>query len=107
MMQVETKADSTVVRPQGRITAANAEQLKKALQEVIEAGATRLTIDLEKVDMIDSKGLAVFIVCYQTLAQRSGTLTVVTHSPDMLGLFQVMRLDRHFTVASAQGAAAT
>ena len=102
MIETQKMESTTVVRPKGAITASNANELKQELQDLVESGAVDLTIDLAAVDMIDSKGLAVFVVCHQTLAPKGGKLTVVTDSEDLLGLFRVMRLDQHFTVRTSE-----
>lgn len=93
--------NAVVVRPQGRITAVNVDAFRRELQGLIDSGKYHLVIDLADVDLIDSKGLAVFIMCHQSVASRSGSLTVLTSNQDLQGLFRVMRLDRHFTVRSA------
>jgi anti-sigma B factor antagonist len=43
-------------------------------------------------------GLGVFIATHNSLQARGGHLTVTNASPDMQQLFQLMRLDQHFTV---------
>lgn len=102
MIETEKKGDTTVVRPTGVITAANADDFRKELHALVESGVLDITIDLANVDMIDSKGLAVFVVCHQTLMPKGGNLTVVTDNADLQGLFRVMRLDQHFTVRGSQ-----
>lgn len=101
MLQTETQEDTLVVRPEGRITVTNADQFRQELHELIEAGNSNLTIDLANVDIIDSKGLDVFIVCYKALGEKGGALTVVTDNEDFRKLFHVMRLDEHFTVCGS------
>ncbi len=102
MATVTKSEDRTVVQPEGKITAANVDEFRKELAELIDGGATNITIDLNKVDIIDSKGLAVFIVCHKTLADRQGSLTVITDNDDFRGLFHVMRLDEHFEVRGSK-----
>ena len=97
MIQTEKSQDTLVVRPSGPITRVNAAQLQQRLKELIDAGATDLTIDLAAVDVIDLKGLSVFVKCHRSLRDRKGTLTVITDNEDLLNLFTMMQLD-HFTV---------
>ena len=98
MLQTETLEDTLVVRPEGRITVTDADQFRQELHDLVEQGHLNLTIDLANVDIIDSKGLGVFVVCYKALGEKDGTLTVVTDNKDFQQLFHVMRLDEHFTV---------
>ncbi len=98
MLQTENTESTMVIRPEGKITALNADQYRQELNELVEAGNLDLTIDLANVDIIDSKGLGVFVVCYKALGEKGGKLTVVTDNEDFRQLFHVMRLDEHFTV---------
>ncbi len=98
MIATEKCQDSTIIKPEGKITAANVDVFRQDLLELVESGEVNLTIDLEKVEMIDSKGLAVFIICHKTVTDKGGELIVVCDNPDMLNLFHAMRLDEHFTV---------
>jgi anti-anti-sigma factor len=102
MSTLETQSKQFILKPEGKITAANADAFRKELLDIVESGHTDLVIDLSKVDILDSKGLAVFIVCHKTLAARKGNLTVITHNDDFMNLFHVMRLDRHFTVKRSE-----
>jgi len=94
--------EMTTVKPQGKITAANVNEFRQELLTLIESGSVNLVIDLAGVDMIDSKGLAVFIVCHKTVTAKGGSLTVVTDNNDFLCLFRVMRLDEHFIVRGSE-----
>jgi anti-sigma B factor antagonist len=102
MFATEMKSEIMVIKPEGKITAANAEQFRQELLAIIESGRKNLAVDLNQVDMIDSKGLAVFIVCHKTLSSQGGKLIVITDNPDFQGLFHVMRLDEHFQVRGSE-----
>jgi len=102
MPDIKQTNGMVVVQAEGTITAANAEEFRQNLMELVESGSFDLTIDLNNVDMIDSKGLAVFIVCHKTVSEKGGSLTVVTDNDDLRGLFHVMRLDEHFTVRGSE-----
>ncbi|MCP4707449.1 MAG: STAS domain-containing protein [Planctomycetes bacterium] len=97
------KMDNTVsVYPEGKITAANVDEFRKGLLELVESGAVDITINLNQVDIIDSKGLSVFIVCHKTVNEKGGSLTVVTDNADFQNLFHVMRLDEHFKIKESE-----
>ncbi len=98
MLTAEKKDNAMWVRPSGKITAAGVDEFRKELLELVEGGETELVIDLNDVDILDSKGIAVFIVCHKSLKEKGGDLSIVTDNEDFKGLFRVMRLDEHFTV---------
>jgi len=68
------------------------------LQSALDQSSDELIIDLANVNMIDSKGLAVFVQCHKTISASGGRLRVVGASPDLKQLFHVMGLDGHFSV---------
>lgn len=99
-MAISNNTEAYVSRPEGAITSRIAEDFRVQLNDLIIAGVRDLTIDLSAVDLIDSKGLAVFIVCHQNLQQVDGKLTVLTPNENLLELFREMRLDQHFSVVN-------
>jgi anti-sigma B factor antagonist len=101
MIQVEQQGETVVVGLTGDIVASTIDEIRRALQPVVAAGAPRVVLDLNGVGMIDSRGLAVFMQCHNSLTARGGALTVLTDNPDFKQLFHVMRMDQHFTVTEA------
>lgn len=101
MIETEQNEQGFLVRPSGTISVTTADELRGALHEAVEGGATTILIDLADVDMIDSTGLSVFVQCYKTLADRSGELVVLTDKDEFTGLFKLMRLDQHFSIRRA------
>ena len=81
------------------VVASTFEQFRKQLQQVLDGGCRELVLDLQKVQVVDWRGLALFMLCQNSLSRVGGRLTVVTANPDLLHLFRVMRLDRHFTIS--------
>lgn len=57
-----------VVALQGEIDLATAHILKRALDDAIEAGTTRVVVDLAQVGFLDSSGLDVILSAQQQLA---------------------------------------
>ena len=102
MINTEQANGIATVQPTGKITAGNADIFRQELLELVESGVHTLTIDLNNVDIIDSKGLSVFIVCHKTLSEKGGSLNVLTDNKDFQQLFHVMRLDEHFKVSSGE-----
>lgn len=98
-MTDSTTADATyVARPAGTITVDNIGTFRAEMLDRIDNGCTDLTVDLADVEMIDSKGLAVFMTCHQAIAEKGGTLTVVSANEDYRDLFHITRMDKYFTV---------
>ena len=66
----------------------------------MDGGCRELTIDLKNVEIIDSRGLGLFMLCHNSLSQVGGQLRVVTESEDLQHLFRIMKLDQHITVTN-------
>ncbi|NLE60694.1 MAG: STAS domain-containing protein [Planctomycetes bacterium] len=90
-----------VVRPSYDLVASCVEQFRTELQNLVSQGIVHLAIDLSDVKMIDSKGLAVFMLCHKSVSTAGGSLTVVTLNQDFRQLFHVMRMDEHFKIAES------
>jgi len=101
MMEKTRVGETLVVIPDGDIVASVLDSFRAELSHLIEDGNVRLAIDLAHVSMIDSKGLAVLMLCHKTLTERGGSLVVVTDNADFQQLFRIMRMDEHFTVTAS------
>jgi anti-anti-sigma factor len=97
-METRQLHDMLVLYPRHDIVASRLDEFRREVQAVIDAGHMRLAIDLDGVSIIDSKGLAMLMMCYKSVTARGGALTVVTPNDDFKHLFHLMRLDEHFTV---------
>ena len=101
MTQAAETNQVQVVRPSYDIVASHVEQFRKELQDFVTQGHIHLAIDLQDVKMIDSKGLAVFMLCHKSVSASGGSLVVLTGNKDFKQLFHVMRMDEHFKVAES------
>ncbi|HOW71588.1 MAG TPA: STAS domain-containing protein [Phycisphaerae bacterium] len=101
MTQTGATAEAFVVKPGRDIVISYVETFRRELLTLIDQGHLNLVIDLDGVSMIDSKGLAIFMLCYKSLSAKGGKLTVLTNDQDLRYLFKVMRMDEMFTVTES------
>ncbi|MBN1491248.1 MAG: STAS domain-containing protein [Phycisphaerae bacterium] len=99
MMQTEARSEMLVIKPDHDIVASHTEAMRQELQALVGQNHVNLAIDLGDVQMIDSKGLAIFMLCHKSVSAKGGRLVVLTANPDFKQLFHIMRMDEHFTVA--------
>jgi len=97
-------AGVAVIRPVGDIVAASVPDLRTEMRGSIAAGARRVTIDLTRVEMIDSVGLGLLIAAHNSLTRVGGELSVINASKEILDLFVAMRMHQHFSVRGAGAA---
>jgi len=87
-----------------------APDLRDAMTNAIDGGATGLIVDLSAATFVDSMTLGVLLGAVKRLRPRGGKVTVVCVSPHIRRIFEITLLDRvfalHETLESARAAAA-
>ena len=90
----------TVVAASGEIDVATAPALRTRLNELVEAGATHLVVDLEDVDFIDSTGLGVLVGGVRRARGEDGDLRLVCTNSRLLKVFEATGLHEIFTIGT-------
>ena len=94
-----------VIEVGGEIDVYTAPRLREAIVAAIEADHTRLIIDVEKVEFLDSTGLGVLVGALKKVRADGGTLDIVCTQERILKIFDITGLDKvfglHRTVAEA------
>lgn len=102
---------SAVVGPQGPIIGADAEQLAAVLAQVIGEGAASLTLDLDRVPFVDSRGLEILMETAEglirtgkvlRLAAANETLREVLRLTGLAPLFEFPKTAQAATEAGAK-----
>lgn len=83
-----------IVRPTGNLDLQTAYDLKQWLVRTAEDGANRLVVDLERVPMLDSSGLAALITGLKAARQAGGDLRLARPSAQACYVLQLAGLDR-------------
>ncbi|MDB5541000.1 MAG: anti-sigma factor antagonist [Devosia sp.] len=80
-----------------RLTAAVAPQFKQLVLDQIEAGNTRLVLDLSEVGFIDSTGLGAMVGILKRVGSR-GDVAVCGLQPAAAQMFRLTRMDKVFRI---------
>lgn len=95
----------TVVDIGGAVDVYTAAQLRSALDSQIADGNTRLIIDLDDLDFLDSTGLGVLVARLKLVRTHDGWLRLVCSSEKILRVFRIAGLDKVFAIhTSVDGA---
>ncbi|MGI9102812.1 MAG: STAS domain-containing protein [Terriglobales bacterium] len=102
-LEVEEKANETIIHCAGKITAENSEAFQKEIRDWIpqsrghgDAIACRVVIDLSNVTHVDSTGLGALLGAW-TAAQRKGCdLEIANLNPRVEKLVEMTKLDTVF-----------
>jgi anti-sigma B factor antagonist len=96
-MQIDVtrpRAGTAVLTLGGRLNMVSAAQLKTAINETVEAGRTRVVIDLADVGFMDSSGLGVLIAGLKRARQDGGDLRITGVTQQVATVLQLTNLDR-------------
>ncbi len=93
MNQQRSSAEVTAV---GEVDIHTCGQLEEALTSLVDAGVSRVTLDLSQVAFIDSSGLRALVVGHKALEERGGSLVVANPSAMAARLLEVTGLKTLF-----------
>jgi anti-sigma B factor antagonist len=94
-------ATTAVIEVDGEIHLSTAPELSHVLATAIDAGTTRLVLDLSGVMFIDSTGLAALLSSLRRLTRVNGGMALVCTNPTVLRLFEITSLDSTFAIHDA------
>ena len=101
-------SDTQLVRAQGELDLYAAPEFKRRLAHTIEAGKTRIVVDLTEAAFMDSTALGVLLGALKRLRVRDGALAVASEQPTILRILDVTGMDQvldlHPTAAAALAA---
>lgn len=101
MHDIRIEDGRTVLCPAGDIVASVADELRARLKDLAHQLTGGLTIDLARVELIDSVGIGLLIAVHNTLSKKGERLVLAHVSPDLATLLRTMRLDKHFSIQPA------
>ena len=93
-ISVEQQSGITIVKITGSVDSADSNDLLSFLNELIEAGQTRLVADLCEMDFIVSMALGVFVQTYTRVRKADGFLRLAQLQPAILRIIKTTALDR-------------
>lgn len=99
--------DVTLLDLRGRITLGDETvALRERVKKLVEDGHTRLILNLEQVEYIDSVGLSSLVACYTASRKQGGDLKLLHLTKRVRDLLQITRLitvfDCYDTLEQAQ-----
>ena len=82
----------------GEIDVYTAPRLRQAIIDLVDGGADRIVVDMEKVDFLDSTGLGVLVGGLKRVRMKDGSLSIVTTQDKILKIFDITGLSKVFPI---------
>jgi len=95
---IEEKDGIKVCRPDGDIDINTSPQVKKAFDKFVQQKSEKVVVDLEKVDYIDSSGLATLVEILKNFRGFGGKLRICNLSSKVKSLFEITKLEKLFDI---------
>jgi anti-sigma B factor antagonist len=106
-INVEERGDLAVVAVSGELDISTSPLLRDRLVELGSGKATKLVIDLEAVEFLDSTGLGVLVGGLKRMRSKDGDLVLVCTKPRILKVFEITALTNVFKIAASRDEALT
>ena len=110
-VDVSERNGFTVVSVMGEMDVYTAPQFRQRLVEVLTQGKSRIVVDLEGLEFIDSTGLGVLVGALKRARNQDGDIELVLTKPAIARVFEITGLTKvfaiHTTVDEAVGAGVT
>lgn len=100
MLKTETIQDIIIVRFDNvnRFNALIAEPVKEQLKEYFNKPKTKLILNLENIDFVDSTGFGVFLSIMKTANNNYGFFKICNINPEVMELFKLLQLHNVFEI---------
>ncbi len=100
MLEVKTKSEDsvTIIEIEGEVDLYSSPDLRKALLEMTKAQNKAILVDLEKVNYMDSSGVATLVEALQQVGKYEGKLKLANLRDAVKDVFELSRLDKVFDI---------
>ena len=97
-VKLERDGAMCVISLSGEVDVYTSPSFKDRLVSAIDEGCTRIVVDLEGVDFIDSSGLGVLVSGLRRVKENDGSIRLICTREPILKVFRITGLDRVFPI---------
>lgn len=102
VIEVSRVREVTVVSLEGELDAYTSPDLRETVVRLIEEGARKFTLNLLKVDYIDSVGLGALVGCLKRTAEHRGNINLVCTNLQIKKVFDITGLSKFFHICDTE-----
>jgi len=97
--EIRDKGDVRIIALSGKVTiGAGDVKIRELITQALDAGQSKIILDLGGVTAIDSSGIGEMVACYTSVTKRNGQLKLLNLSPKINDIMQVTQLITVFDV---------
>jgi anti-sigma B factor antagonist len=102
-LRIRTRREDpwTVLEVGGELDLHTSTELRDQLTGLIDAGDTRLVVDLADVSFMDSSSLGVLVACLKRVREKGGDIALTGADGSPLKVLSLTGMDNVFTMASS------
>jgi anti-anti-sigma factor len=104
-IQFEARGTAEIARMPATLVLANAASVRSEIQQHIASGASRLVLDLARVEFADSSGLTAILSCVNSARRQGGDVALLSPMPRVRALIELTCLDDIVTVTDDEAKA--
>ena len=98
-IDVTRTGDAAVVWVIGELDLATAPRLREEIDALVGSGVCAVTVDLARLEFIDSTGLSVLVMALKHMREHGGELALRSLSPRTLKVLQTAGLTEVFAIS--------
>jgi anti-sigma B factor antagonist len=88
----------TLLTVSGEVDVYTAPLLRQKLVDLADSGTSRIIVNLEPVEFLDSTGLGVLVAALNRLRRQEGDVELICSQPRIRRVFEITGLTRVFTI---------
>lgn len=101
--EIRDVGEVRVITLSGKITIGSGDvKMRELINAALDAGKSKILLDLGDVTAIDSSGIGEMVACYTTVTKRSGQLKLMRLSPKINDILHVTQLITVFDVFDSE-----
>jgi len=102
--RVETVRNGSVavLRTDGYINREGGEEIERRVAELLDAGISRIVLNLEKTKIVNSIGISILIEVLEKMLERKGALAFCRLTPTIDKTFRIMGLAQYASIHTTE-----
>lgn len=89
-----------IMQPSGILDSINGNQLRRDVNDAVDAGSTTILVDCELLSFMDSSGLGALVMCLKKVREANGRFFLCSVNDQVRMLLELTNMDNVFYILS-------